>query len=296
VYRILCLGGSTMYDSEIEPNHETFALQLEQRLHGAGYSRVEVVNGAVSGYQSIESLIHLQLRLLDLEPDMLLVYDNFNDILARLVWPQSAYQGDGSGHTEAAAVHIARWTWQEDINLVRIARRLLDPPSAAKAMLKFMACFPDTALTAEFVTQLGHDSYPSGIFSTLDLDAVLDANPPRYFERNTRNLIHTARGNGIVPVFHTFRLCEAKQDIFSHPIFRRGVREHNAVLRQVCRELGAPLFDFEAAFPDDPALYADGIHHNAAGAARRAEIVAEHLVGTLFPSLPGAPRAEAAGL
>jgi hypothetical protein len=47
-------------------------------------------------------LINLELRVLDLDPDLILVYHGINDIQARFVWPPETYFGDNSG----SKVHI----------------------------------------------------------------------------------------------------------------------------------------------------------------------------------------------
>lgn len=81
----------------VEDNDKTFPYQLERILRGDyGNNNVEVINAGVGGYDSWESLINLQFRVLDIDPDLIIVYHGTNDVHTRLVLPD-AYQGDNSG-------------------------------------------------------------------------------------------------------------------------------------------------------------------------------------------------------
>src|SRR5688500_5241789 len=96
VFRIVALGGSSTYDIRIEDNEKTFTAQLQKLLtEEYGYQNVEVINAGVPGYNSWEILINLEFRVLDLNPDLVIIYEGTNDVHARLVEP-SAYRGDNS--------------------------------------------------------------------------------------------------------------------------------------------------------------------------------------------------------
>ena len=97
MYRIAVLGGSSAYTLNVENNEKTFTALLEKSLVDKfGYEHVAVINAAVSGYNSWESLINLEFRVLDIDPDMIIVYQGQDDVHARLVSPVS-YRGDNSG-------------------------------------------------------------------------------------------------------------------------------------------------------------------------------------------------------
>lgn len=97
VYRIAVIGGSSTYTIQVEDNERTFTAQLEKILGSRyGYGNVEVINAGVSGYNSWESLINLEFRVLDIAPDLVIIYLGADDVHARLVAP-SSYRGDNSG-------------------------------------------------------------------------------------------------------------------------------------------------------------------------------------------------------
>ena len=122
VYRIVALGGSSTYDVAIEDNAATFTAQLEKLLkEDYGYQNVQVINAGVPGYNSWEMLVNLEFRVLDLNPDLVIIYEGVNDVHARLVEP-SAYRGDDLGRRQAwQAPRVALW---EHSALLRILSRM----------------------------------------------------------------------------------------------------------------------------------------------------------------------------
>jgi lysophospholipase L1-like esterase len=85
VFRIVCLGGSSTYGFGPTSDATTWPARLEARLAEARPSRrFEVVNGGCQGYSTYESLINLAIRMIDLEPDLVIVYHTINDMRVAL--------------------------------------------------------------------------------------------------------------------------------------------------------------------------------------------------------------------
>jgi lysophospholipase L1-like esterase len=103
VFRIVALGGSTTYGISL-PMNRTYPAQLQQILRDEyGYTQVEVINAGVIAYNSWDLLAEFEYRVLDLNPDMVIVYEGINDVVARLVDPRY-YNG----------ANPARGTWRTD--------------------------------------------------------------------------------------------------------------------------------------------------------------------------------------
>ncbi|MFP5257912.1 MAG: SGNH/GDSL hydrolase family protein [Acidobacteriota bacterium] len=87
VFRILCLGGSTTYGVGADRSN-SYPAQLEDLLHRV-YSdcgiRFEVLNLGVMGYHSWHSRIRFETELAALNPDVVLVMDAVNDLVASTV-------------------------------------------------------------------------------------------------------------------------------------------------------------------------------------------------------------------
>lgn len=77
-FRVFVLGGSAVFRSN-------FCELLEDKLKAEYPDRnIEIVNAGVSGYTTYHSLINVSIRLLDYNPDAIILYHSWNDVKA---WP-----------------------------------------------------------------------------------------------------------------------------------------------------------------------------------------------------------------
>lgn len=85
VLRIVTLGGSSVYGSQDSNDESVWSARLERLLAASRPElHVEVVNGGCIGYSSHEMLVNYALRLADLSPDVLVVYEAINDMRTAL--------------------------------------------------------------------------------------------------------------------------------------------------------------------------------------------------------------------
>lgn len=97
VYRIVTLGGSSVYGSQDSCDASVWSERLEKLLAEQHPEKsIEVLNGGCLGWNSFEMLIQLELRLLPLQPDMVIVYEAINDMKAALYWRGGAVQDDNT--------------------------------------------------------------------------------------------------------------------------------------------------------------------------------------------------------
>ena len=264
VFRIVALGGSSTYDVRIEDNKKIFTAQLERLLKEEyGYQNVEVINAGVPGYNSWEILINLEFRVLDLNPDLVIIYEGTNDVHARLVEP-SAYRGDGSGR---------RQPWQ--IPPVQIWEH-----STFLRILSRMTNYSRQVSVDDFVSSPTFLSWPYEFrLSENDLDPaeILEKNPPIYFQRNLENMIAVAKEHGIEVLFSTWASSPYLNDYASKDYYRQGFQENNVIVKEVATRHHIPLFDFAQVMPQDAKYWADGRHNNEAGALEKATLFAEFI-------------------
>lgn len=79
-YRVLVLGGSVAWGSHAVGDETTFWGVLAQKLAAAHPDKhVEVVSAGAAGWNSTQELIDLQLNGLAIHPDLVLVFDGYND-------------------------------------------------------------------------------------------------------------------------------------------------------------------------------------------------------------------------
>lgn len=267
VYRIAILGGSTTYTEFVRDNKKTFPALLEKLLNqqSAG-RRIEVVNAGVPGYSTFESLGNLCFRVLDLEPDLVIIHHGVNDAHCRLVDP-AHYRGDNSGRRIC-------WTTPIDVHLLRFS--LL-----ARVIGRHCGLWSHPGVDA-FVQAPTSDPGTSGPSARIggDPQEVLVQNPPIYFERNLRSMIGVARANNVDILLTTWAHCAAVGDYAATPHYQQAFAELNRSVLLVAAELNVPCFDFAGCMSSDPQYWRDGRHVNEQGALVKAKHFADFLLAS----------------
>jgi lysophospholipase L1-like esterase len=286
-FRIVCLGGSTTYTTAVEDANLSYPAILETQLKERGYKNIEVVNAGVGAYTSFESLVNFQFRVLDIEPDMVIVYHAVNDILTRIVWPQTAYRGDNSAAVCAASLKMPSILEYSSLaRYIMIRAGIVKPHSSID---RWMAPHPASYLADDFEIQIKKNVYPSGIFKETPASEMLAKNKPVYFERNLENLASLAQKNNVKVVFATFAYSPDFPDeaTVSSTEFINAYAEMNDVTKKTAAKTNSSLFDFGEVFPNDKNLFTDGRHLNEDGAKLKAKLFADYLINhNLIPDKP----------
>jgi lysophospholipase L1-like esterase len=279
-FRIVCLGGSTTYGGAVGDPRLAYPAQLEAALRGRGYANVRVVNGGAEGWASHESLVNFEFRVLDLDPDLVIVYHGVNDLNGRMVWPFEAFRGDNSGAVQHSpglnrAVPLLQQSTLIRILLIRAGRA----PSHL-ALVSNFTVLPQTARFFAFQRQKTKGNYPAGYFERVSIMDMLDRNPPVFFRRNLENLVAVARAQGVQPVLATFAHCDcvADEPALTSEEVKRGIREHNRMILELAESLDVRVYDFAAAFPRDPNLFSSAVHLSVGGNRLKAKLFADFLV------------------
>lgn len=270
VYRIVVLGGSDAYSLMVEDNKKTFTAQLESALRDRyKYKDIEVINAGVSGYNSWESLINLQFRVLDIEPDMIIVSAGYDDVHSRLVSP-SAYIGDNKGRRKQWEQPTT--AFYEKSSLLRLFSRYFgftrqgSLPLFVSSSTYMGACSAyDTPDTSEEL-----------------LRDLLRQNPPVYLRRNLLNMAAIAGMHNIRIMLATFAFSTVFDDYVSTTYYREGFAENNEVIKEVANDLDIPVFDFASVMSEEERYWADGRHLNDEGSARKASLFADFIADSAF--------------
>jgi hypothetical protein len=271
VFRIVALGGSTTYGDHIARWEDAYPAQLEKILRQRHHA-VEVINAGVPGYSSWEMLISFEFHLLDLQPDLLLVYEGINDLYPRLVRP-SQYDGmatsKGVWRTDAPVIPASAL-----YRFLAIRFGWMDDPTSAQSQF-------DRSFSAEYC----HFDASYTRCDNFDMapDAVLAANPPRYFERNMRSLVSLALSKSVPVMLSSWAyfpsaIPEVANGTFMTLAFvQQTVAEHNRILRNVAADLRVPFYDLAATLPTNRAFWVEGMHLTPAGAHEQAVLFADFL-------------------
>jgi lysophospholipase L1-like esterase len=205
----------------------------------------------------------LEFRVLDLDPDLVIIYEGTNDVHARLVEP-SAYRGDDTGRRQAWQVpHVALW---EHSALLRIVSRMMN--ITRQVGVDDFVSSP-TYLSWPYESRLREDN--------LDPTEILKENPPIYFRRNLENMIAVAQEHNTKIMFSTWAYSPYLNDYASESYSQQGFQENNTVVKEVATSHHIPLFDFVEVMPQDAKYWADGRHVNEAGALIKAQLFAKFI-------------------
>jgi len=275
-YRIVAVGGSTTYSVAVDDYRQSYPYQLEEHLRRSGYDQVEVINAGVGGYASYESLLNIQFRVLPLQPDLIIVYQGYNDIHTRLVYPSPKYRGDNSGYMSpfrSDTVMPPIWEYSTALRVLGIHFGITKSHSDLD-WLRFS--FADSNLRADFSQQWSRGTYPSGIFAQISAMQILQDNPPVHFERNLINMLAIGERHNTDIVLVTFK-TSTKFDVpvVASEEYIFALAQHNDLTRRIAETYDTPIFDLQRAFPDDPGLFTDGRHMTAEGNLIRAQLIGD---------------------
>ncbi len=278
-FRIVCLGGSTTYTGWVDDYRITYPAILELELRAKGY-RVSVVNAGAEAWTSYETLISFAFRVLELEPDMVIVYHGVNDVLARMVWPPKAYAPDNTGFRAPSIPDLAMPHIFEHSTLLRGLGIKTGLVVSHGTLFRTYDTHAPTFYGFEWREQQLRGTYPSGVFTEVSAREMLETNRPIYFRRNLENLVAIAEHRGIASVLATFAYSRDFPDepwVISDEIVW-AYEESNEIVRDVAARTDAVLYDFAKDFPTARTLFADGIHVNKVGARRKGEHFAAFLI------------------
>ena len=280
-FRIVAVGGSSTYASDVRDYQHSYPFMLEEYLHSNGFDFVEVINAGVIGYTSHENLINAQFRVLPLQPDLVIVYQGFNDVSSRLVYPYSQYLGDNSGTVRPVLYGIFMpdiWEYSSALRILGLSLGLTTTHAASDLHLSSL---PHSAHWKTYARQFNSGAYPSGIFAEVSATDMLQNNPPIYFERNLRSLVSIAASHDVKLLLVTMAL-DADHDEASGRSYERyftsedyifGVAQHNELTRTIGAQTNTPVLDLAEIFPDDLTLYTDGLHMTEKGNRMRAQVI-----------------------
>jgi len=234
-YRIVALGGSTTYGLLVEPE-QAYPARLEQLLRDEyGYPMVEVINAGVIGYDTWNSVVNLAFRALEVEPDMILIYHATNDIQPREQLLPDCYQGLNAHRGLNPEASVLQLEAQQT------------SPSVLHRFLFINLGWMENPIELSSGFEQTVPCYYDSIESDMPMGERLDANPPSYFERNLRTMIHIAQGYGIDVMLSTWAYDDAIDAPYGAEHWRRGIAQHNDIIRQLAQEYDTLFYDLAAS-------------------------------------------------
>lgn len=279
-YRIFMVGGSTTECLYLGDDQAVTHI-LQERLNDALPSgpRVAVYGAGKSGDKSFDHIAMVAHRILHLEPDLIVVFAGFNDLLFSmrgddyLLYP---YRPQGAPERWSLS-HLLRFTSTE-FHVPRLVYSALRP---------LRPSHPETIYTTSNYRQLARDSRRSPM---LEHPPRVDLEP---YAENLRSLAGMVRANGTNIVFMTQATTwnsEIDPDAsrwhwitgfggrHPEPALDSALESYNDVTRAVALEAGSPLFDLPHHLPKSLEFFYDDVHFNLRGADVAGTALARFLV------------------
>lgn len=279
-FRIFYLGGSTVFcaRAEWEDSHPRI---LEKKLR-AHYPdrRIEVQNAAMEWHSTQHSLVKLQTKVEDFQPNLVILYHAMNDLYRSLSHPRyslGAYRRDYShfyGPLEGM------------VNAYRSSRVPIKLVSLSGAY---------SHLERHLLTKWFSD------FRRREMASFVDVNQwesLESYERNLRNIAGylSRKGVGLVLASQPYLYKakpnpqeESQMEIparilivdgrrISMESIVRGMEMFNDTSRRIADELGVDYIDLEGIVPKETSYFYDGIHYTTKGNALVGGRMAEFLI------------------
>lgn len=278
-FRIVCMGDITSVDDV----KKTFPAMLQQELRQKGYTNVEVIDAYATRYTTWEGMIDFQTRILDLDPDLVILDYGFHDAKARLVWPPEQYAGDNSGKRRSLPImpNILEYS-----TLYRGVKLALEPRNEyarhtfrPHASLRFLDERVEPYYTDDFFVQKVENTYPSGIFQSVSAAQMFQANKPIYFERNLEHIVLLAKYHNIDVIMTPFAYTTDTWDPFINaPEFIDAHVEMKELTRQIAERHDVRYLDVSPQLNQREYFMSDGGHVTEEGAAKKAQVFADFIV------------------
>lgn len=248
--RVNCLGASTTaYYVEYKGDVYTYPLILEKNLQQEFPDLdIEVNNFGMGGWSSAETLINFTLRIIDTQPDVVVIYHGYNDLRMALA---PDYENDYSHARQnlGEVYHLYRMaSWVPYMPLAfynYLVRKLIFSQNIQSSLLE--ATTPGWQKAQKFDAD-----YRAGLHT---------------FQRNLEHIIHICKSNGISVVLSTF--ChylydDIKHDSY-HSRFHHGIEYANLLIQQLAEKHDIECVDNARKVPYENENFIDSIHFSHAG-------------------------------
>jgi lysophospholipase L1-like esterase len=261
-YRIVAIGGSTTFAVYL-PWNQSYPYLLQQELRKRfGTEKIEVINAGLTGSTSAESFHRLPTQILPINPDMVIIYHGFNDLLPRVF---DDYQED--------YYHFRR----SDPN---------NPPGMTQSYLYRLAL-------SVFSPGMFHENYNLSsrvwknnnlpITDTERMQNFIDSSNDA-FKSNIENMIVLLKGKGIDVILASFALNNNTWhwlDSLPPYAWKYGIEANNVAIKELAEEQAVPMIPFaDAPFGDasvrfNTRMFSDSIHMGPEGNQFKAEFFAD---------------------
>jgi len=287
IHRIVCLGGSTAFGWSVTDG-EDWPAHLD-RLLGEG---VDVVNAGRPGATTFRNFPYLQGHLLRLDPDVVVLYEGFNDM-----W--RGYRRHGGERHDYGPVDEGLAPGSEPLD------------QGGPLPWPWRPLFLTYHIGQKLERWLGASGHPGPEPAAHAGPFVFDPEIVAIYEQNLAAMARLCRRSGVTPVIATFAGCDdptLPQDMQRERLAyvlrempaldaasaSEAMELYREATRRVARADDIPLVDLATLMTKDLTAYTDTVHFTPEGERQLAKLLADALrdIG-LSPEDGRSPGAEA---
>lgn len=241
-FRIIAVGGSTTANEKsFQLTGVDYSLALEEKLSSAidGIS-IEVLNAGGSGYSSAQSLINIEFRLVEYNPDLIILMHNINDC---------SVNSFGGGATS-------------DYSNKYLKPHFLNPS------LQGTLSVSGFLTQSRFLAKLGLPQVLANESGGLDPEADYRLGIP-YFRRNIISIAGICKENNI-----RFILLSQPYSMQPNPfVSLDAFLAYDRVISEISREQEIGFIDMFSEFGHEESLYVDEFHYSPEGIEKFSDIL-----------------------
>lgn len=274
VYRVFVLGGSTVLD-QFRPYDQTLVKQIEDklRIHYPN-KNIQVINAGYARYTSEHSLILYETKVQDYHPDLVVLFQGFNDLYYSCTpsfSPIRTYQNDYSHFYEVLTnITNSYFNYQLSFDVLdRIAKAFQDnfysdirnklPSLSAKTTYTAMNNFPSlnayTRNTKDIVKLVKADNVK-----------MILGNQPVHYNGDPKNY-------GLVEYY-----CRNGNVLVSPKSITKGMQEFNNETKQIAQQYHIPFVDLASQIPPNDQYFTDDVHYTDLGDDKVAQLLYNAIV------------------
>ena len=246
--RIIAVGGSTTLNerSHIVSGFD-YAKVLEKLLNKTETNdkRYEVLNAGADAYSTAQSLINIQFRLVDFEPDVILLMHNINDLTAN-------FFGNGADG-DYANKYLQPYFLSLELQTSRSLSGFL---------------YQSRLLTGLDIHRLFATKWSINYTNSIDAGA-------RIFRRNLTYIAQACKLHGISLVF----LSQPHQK--NVPLYDNEHRDfirYNRIVQDVAKHSNSPFIDMFELMGDESKFFVDSVHFTPNGIKRFSSLLHNELL------------------
>ena len=258
-FRILCLGASTTGNYiQYEGKEYSYPMELELYLKKR-YPKMDIIvhNCGYGGWTSAEILINFLLNLYDTEPDVVLIYHAYNDLVPSLT---PGFLSDYSH---------ARRNLGETYHKYRIASGIPDLPFAIyNCLLNHVFPYMNPRYGVIQATSRNRPDL-NGQFCGLNT-----------YRRNIEHLVKICKESNIDVIVSTFShyLYDEIKNSKVHLKYLEGLQAENEEMKKIAQKHQIPLVDNRQLIPEEEKYFTDSIHFTPDGMKLLARNFGEEIV------------------